>query len=150
MPHPQYTDAFIREFWSRFDLESSPFGCWLWDGSLWKKSGYGRVQCEGETIRIHRVSYELTRGPIPDDLIIRHACSGNYAFRDFTYRRCGRPSHLLTGTPADNSADMVREERQIQGILAPRDSQTVSASPNRKPGSWSTARRICVCVPWRA
>lgn len=34
--------------------------------------------------------------------------------------RCGRPSHLLTGTHADNSADMVREERQIQGILAPK------------------------------
>lgn len=117
--HSQYTDAFIRDFWSQFDLESSPCECWLWRGSLWT-AGYGRVQVARKSVRIHRVSYELTHGPIPDELIIRHTCSGSYAFRDFTYRRCGRPSHLLTGTPADNAADMVREERQVQGILAPK------------------------------
>lgn len=118
--HPYYTPAFIEYFWSRFDMESSPFGCWLWTGSLWKKTGYGRVQVNGKTIRIHRISYELAKGSIPDELIIRHTCDGNYPFRDFAYRRCGRPAHLLTGTNADNSVDMVEHERQVRGILTPK------------------------------
>ena len=113
-----YDAEFQSDFWPRFDMESSDFGCWLWTGSLWKKTGYGRVRHQHKTIRIHRVSYEIAHGPIPDDLVIRHRCDGNYPFRDFTYRRCGRPSHLTTGTPADNSADMVAHERQVRGILA--------------------------------
>jgi hypothetical protein len=115
-----YSDSFIQSFWARFDMESSPYGCWLWRGNIMVPAGYGRVQVNRKTVRIHRVSYELARGPIPDDLIIRHTCDGNYLFRDFTYRRCGPPSHLTTGTSAENSADMVAHERQVRGILAPK------------------------------
>lgn len=86
-------------------------GCWLRLQSL-DPDGYSRVSGKPERhfIRAHRLAYELTYGPIPDGLVVRHLCpgGGNPA--------CIRPDHLAVGTQADNVADRVAAGHNANGV----------------------------------
>src|SRR5262245_32547225 len=78
-----------------------PSPCWLWAGST-NNCGYGYVTYGGGLEGVHRISWELQHGPIPNGLWICHRCDRP---------GCLRPSHLFIGTPADNVADMVAKGR---------------------------------------
>src|SRR4051812_4751656 len=47
--------------------------CWLWTGRK-TADGYGRVQVAGRQKMVHRWSYELLVGPVPDGLELDHLC----------------------------------------------------------------------------
>ena|SRR6266850_7225626 len=49
--------------------------CWVWQGAL-NKEGYARIRVPGFISKwaIHRASYEVFVGPIPDGLTIDHLC----------------------------------------------------------------------------
>ena len=71
--------------------------CWLWQAAKDPK-GYGRmgVEVAPKVMRmatVHRVSYQLYRGPIPDGLQIDHLCR---------VRHCVNPDHLEVVTPYEN------------------------------------------------
>ena len=66
-------------------------GCWLWQGALTK--GYGRIEVEGRHLRVHRLAYELVKGPIPDGLSLDHLCRT---------RNCINPDHLEAVTTREN------------------------------------------------
>jgi hypothetical protein len=74
-------------------------GCWQWLGSLDRK-GYGRTiigsRTDGSrtTVKVHRVAWELFRGPIPAGMQIDHRCRN---------RRCFNPDHLRVATPRENN-----------------------------------------------
>jgi len=81
-------------------------GCWLWDGALNNK-GYGKIGFgggNGGTRLVHRLMWEMQRGPIPDDLWVLHRC-------DVTI--CCNPEHLFLGTPLDNMQDMHAKGRFV-------------------------------------
>lgn len=74
--------------------------CWIWTGGCSK--GYGYIRYMGTKWRIHRLSWYLNHGPIPNDLHVLHHCDN---------RPCGNPDHLFLGVAQDNTDDMEAKER---------------------------------------
>ena len=78
---------YIERFWSRVNKTAT---CWLWLAAR-QSQGYGvlRINCvrgsQGVLVYAHRVSYELTKGKIPDGLELDHLCR---------VRHCVNPDHL--------------------------------------------------------
>lgn len=54
----------------------------------------------------HRVSWELTYGPIPDGRFVLHRCD---------VRTCINPDHLFLGSHKDNMRDMAVKRRSAYG-----------------------------------
>lgn len=77
--------------------------CLLWTGPA-TRDGYGVITIGRRQHRVHRVAYERSHGPIGNGAVICHKCDNP---------RCIEPSHLFSGTPADNTADMIRKGRAV-------------------------------------
>lgn len=80
-------------------------GCWEWIGAI-DRGGYGAINFEGKVRKAHRLSHELFKGPIPEDLHICHKCDN---------RKCVNPEHLFPGTRFDNMQDCVQKGRLHPG-----------------------------------
>lgn len=59
-------------------------GCWVWAGCK-LKGGYGHIRDGKKVVLVHRLAYELLRGPIPAGKEIDHLCRE---------RACCNPEHL--------------------------------------------------------
>ncbi len=82
-------------------------GCWVNDD--WSK--YRSVRIGKKTIRAHRASYILLRGPIPSSLFVCHFCDRP---------GCVNPFHLFTGTSQENRLDYLHKYRRHSGNPWPR------------------------------
>jgi hypothetical protein len=82
-------------FWAKVDKTDN---CWLWTGN--KSRVYGAFGINGKMIKAHRISWEMSNGPIPEGLCVLHKCD---------VPLCVNPGHLFLGTFGDNNRD--REEK---------------------------------------
>jgi len=89
-------------FWSHVHKQDGDDGHWLWTGAKNSK-GYGILGVDGQTVRAHRVSYEMEHGAIPDGKVVGHKtrCATT---------SCIRPSHLELVTNDENVTERVRRE----------------------------------------
>ncbi len=88
-------------FWTH--VEKTESGCWMWTGCTFS-NGYGRVRLKrNRTVVAHRLSWELTNGPIPEGMFACHKCD---------VRACVNPNHIFLGTDADNVRDCIEKCRR--------------------------------------
>lgn len=84
-------------------------GCWVYPSTR-DRDGYA-IYCDrrlgrGKTTRAHRVAWLITRGPLPEGLVLRHACDNP---------PCCNPDHLDIGTQKENCLDAMARDRHSRG-----------------------------------
>lgn len=88
-----------ERFWKHVNKLSED-ECWPWTGAT-TRGGYaqlsvGRYKPDATIWGVHRLSYILHKGEIPDGMLILHSCDNP---------RCVNPKHLRVGTTLDNMRD---------------------------------------------
>ena len=76
-------------------------GCWNWLGAK-DPDGYGRACYMNKTPMAHRLSYQFSKGLIPEGMCVCHTCDN---------RACINPLHLWLGTHQDNMDDKKNKGR---------------------------------------
>jgi hypothetical protein len=87
-------------FWDKVKIGEEN-DCWPWERNM-NPQGYGTLRIQGKMKRAHRVAYELSRGPIPDGMVVCHTCDNP---------SCVNPHHLFLGSQRDNVQDMANKGR---------------------------------------
>lgn len=99
--YPTLEDA----FWAHVK-KGNEGQCWDWQGHIPAGRGYGVLNYNRKFYRVHRLSWEIHNGPIPDGLFVCHTCDR---------RRCVNISHLWLGTHEDNQNDKIEKGRTPKG-----------------------------------
>lgn len=83
--------------------------CWEWQGAH-TDYGHGVISVggrRGRMERVHRVSYTIFKGNIPDGAVIRHTCDNP---------ACINPRHLIPGSYYENNHDCLDRGRFRSGF----------------------------------
>jgi hypothetical protein len=94
-----FTEEERSRFFSKVNKTSA---CWLWMGAK-VPTGYGLFRFNGKPSKVHRLSFLIHTGVIPDGMSVLHKCD---------VPSCVNPDHLFLGTQADNIADMRAKGRE--------------------------------------
>ena len=78
-------------------------GCINWQGSKFG-NGYGRKWIDGKTVLVHRLVLESKIAGFLD--------SGHFACHTCDNRSCINPAHLVVGTAAENTGQMMERDRK--------------------------------------
>jgi len=96
-----------ERFWPKVDKSGD---CWEWTASK-TPYGYGHFNHSKKWVGAHRLSWQLTNGPIPDGMQVDHMCHN---------RGCVRPGHLRLVTPKQNvenrSKDRDASRSGVRGV----------------------------------
>ena len=99
-----YHNRTVEErFWEKVEKLPGEDACWIWKAYT-NRDGYGTfASAPSVMVFAHRFSWELTNGPIPDDMKVLHSCDN---------ASCVRSKHLFLGTDQDNMNDMRTKGRE--------------------------------------
>lgn len=100
LENPPRPDLNAR-FWSRVEKTTT---CWNWTAAK-NDVGYGQMRFGGKAHYVHRMSFEMANGPIPEGMLIDHICHNP---------ACVRPDHLRAATKKQNSENMLGATRKSQ------------------------------------
>lgn len=101
-------DAVKQRFAGSYVSEPNS-GCWIWTGTTiicgHKKSRQRRaaIRHKGKVYLASRVSWEIHRGPIADDIFALHRCDNPM---------CVNPEHLFLGDQQANVSDCIAKGRR--------------------------------------
>lgn len=143
MPYPDNSIAFQnaaitlsnrewRNFWSKVNKTDS---CWLWTAAQ-NGRGYGLYRIHRHSFKVHRFSYMLHHGPIPEGLCVCHSCD---------VPTCVNPAHLWAGTFKDNHADMCAKGRRV--LMTGKDHWSVRHPEWRPRGDNHWSKRTPERIP---
>jgi hypothetical protein len=115
MKKAEFTPQFLARFWSKA-IVKDPNQCWEWTAAKCP-SGYGRIKHGRETLKAHRVAWELFNAEPLGERWACHHCDNP---------SCVNPAHIYAGNVKTNNRDTVaRGRRQIAGLSG-------SANPRSK------------------
>lgn len=108
-------EDYQREFFNDVLQKNSKWNgdCLEWTGKI--HQGYGLIYAFKSMWSIHRVSYILKHGSIPEGLYVCHKCNN---------KKCFNPFHIYAGTAKENYNDM-RNQPNYRDIF-------IKASKTRK------------------
>ncbi len=98
----QPTKKDINRFWKYVDTGKDD-DCWEWSGGRGSNQ-YGRMSYQCKSMSMHRFSWMIHNGSIPNGMLILHHCDNP---------PCVNPKHLFMGTQQDNMDDMINKGRAI-------------------------------------
>ena len=133
--------------------------CWEWQGQV-DHRGYGRrtfgQRDQKRKTLVHRISFAVFKGPIPEEKCICHTCDN---------RLCFNPDHLWVGTLQDNLKDMKDKGRHAIGKMLPQtklderkvieirrrytDGEKVSSIAKDYGTTYQPIYNVCIGKTWR-
>jgi len=124
----------LERLWSHSSVDSK--GCWVWKGHVSPSTGYSAIWHQGTNRLIHRVSYEIHKGPIPEGLSIDHLCRN---------RVCWNPEHLEAVTIKVNIQRGVHRNQNVGKSHCKRGHEFTTGNTYKSPSSPNN--RVCrTCV----
>lgn len=81
-------------------------GCFFWTGQIYN-GGYGRICVKDKRLMVHRVSYFIHKGIIPEDFVVDHLCNNTF---------CINPYHLEAKTQKDNGYRAINSLTTINSL----------------------------------
>jgi hypothetical protein len=88
-----------KRFTDKYDINED--GCWIWKAAK-THNGYGVFNYQGKLWRVHRLSWTLLRGEIPENLVLDHYLNNPGKRSGSCSRACCNPAHLELKTQGEN------------------------------------------------
>jgi len=98
MPDPRRANVLERMASKSLVTED---GCWLWTEYI--ECEHAKISLNRKMVSVHRLSWEIFNGPIPDGMWVLHKCVG--------HGNCWNPHHLYLGNSLKNAQDRVKQGR---------------------------------------
>lgn len=108
-------------------------GCWLWLGGK-NSAGYGQMKHFGKMRKVHRIAYELWRGPITPGLHLDHLCRNP---------ACANPDHLEPVTPRENTLRGIGPSATNARATHCKSGHPLTPDNLVRGGNSSTGARLC-------